>query len=242
MPNRKTLAVIPARAGSKRLKNKNILDLSGKPLIAWTIDAALKSKNIDEIFVSTDSEDVKKVADKMGVCPPIMRPVELASDTATSLSVVQHAVTYFESLGRVFTEVILLQPTSPLRSTKDIDEALRFYFESNADAVTSVTQCEHSPLWSNTLPEDRNMDSFLDESLKNKRSQELPDYYRLNGAIYIAKIKQGASSVEFFPKTNKFAYVMPQERSIDIDTGLDLMIAQAILDQNDGLVNGLDNN
>ena len=223
--NKKILAIITARAGSKRLPNKNILDLAGKPLIAWTIDEAKKSKYIDKLIVSTDSEKIAEISKKYGTEVPFMRPKELADDNATSIDVIKHAI---EFLGKdKFDYILLLQPTSPLRTIDEIDNAIEM-LDDNTKAVVSVCETEHSPLWSNTLPEDLSMKNFIRSEVKNKRSQDLPKYYRLNGAIYIAETK-------YFYKNNGFlgdktkAYIMPQQSSIDIDSEIDFKLCEILI-------------
>jgi len=214
--NKKILAVITARAGSKRLPNKNILDLAGKPLIAWTIEAALKSKYIDKLIVSTDSEQIADISKQFGAEVPFIRPKELSSDTVDSISVLKHAIEFHKN---EFYYVILLQPTSPLRTVNDIDKALKM-LNSKTKAVVSVCETNHSPLWSNILPEDLSMTNFIRPEVKGKRSQDLPIYYRLNGAVYISEISYLERNNGFIGSKTR-AYIMPKERSIDVDTKLD---------------------
>jgi len=224
------LAVIPARGGSKRLPHKNILYLQDKPLIAWSIEAGLKSKYVDEVMVTTDDEEIAQIATKYGARVPFLRPKELATDTATTFAAIKHTIEFYQNnFLKVFNYILLLQPTSPLRSQQDIDRALELLEEKSGDAVISVCETEHSPLWANTLPKDLSMSNFLKEETKNKRSQDLDKYYRLNGAIYIYKTKKLLEEETFFLKDNIFAYIMPQESSIDIDTLLDFKICEAIL-------------
>lgn len=226
----KILAIIPARAGSKRLKNKNILKLDYKPLIAWTIEEALKSKYITETVVSTDSDEIAQVAKEYGAQVPFLRPENLSSDTATSYDAVHHCIEFYKKkLNRSFDYILLLQPTSPLRTVKDIDGAIEFLNSKNADSVISMCECEHSPIWANTLPEDRNINQFDDEKYKDLRSQDLPTYYRYNGAIYLTKISRFYKEKSFNFNSNSFAYIMEQQSSVDIDTELDFMICETIL-------------
>ena len=222
--NKKILAVITARGGSKRLPNKNILDLDGKPLISYTIESAKKSKYIDKVIVSTDDNKIAEISKKYGAETPFIRPAELSNDTADSISVIKHSIEFF---NKEFDYVILLQPTSPLRKTEDIDGAIEL-LKSDIEAVVSVCEIDHSPLWANTLPEDKLMTSFIKEEVKNKRSQDLPTYYRLNGAIYIADIAYLYKLNGFIGNKTK-AYVMSQNNSIDIDTELDFRLAEIIL-------------
>jgi len=218
------LAVIPARGGSKRLPKKNILDLAGKPMIFWSIDAGIKSKYIDKIIVSSDDTEILKIAKQYG-SETIVRPKELASDTASTFDTMKHVLDNVQA----YDYVILLQPTSPLRTCNDIDKAIELLCQKEADAVVSVCEMEHSPLWSNTLPDDKNMQNFLPKELINKRGQDLETYYRLNGAIYICKIDEFIKQKSFFIKENIFAYEMTQKASIDVDTQLDFEIANYLL-------------
>lgn len=224
MPNRnRVVALIPARAGSKRLPNKNILPLSGKPLIAWTIEAALNSQYIDEVVVSTDSELIREVSKKYGATVPFLRPEAISGDMATTDAVLLHAIA---ELGLSDSDtLILLQPTSPLRDFIDIDKALALLSEPDVLGVVSVCECEHSPLWANTLPDNLNMGEFINPEVALSRSQDLPVYYRLNGAIY-------AYGVSFLNKYKKRHYtdgikasIMDIEHSIDIDNEFDFAMA-----------------
>ena len=227
---KKIIAIIPARGGSKRLQHKNIKVLGTKPLISWTIEAGLNSKYIDEVVVSSDSQDILNIAKKHGLDIPFVRPSSLALDTTSSVDVVLHTIKFYkESKHQEFDYIILLQPTSPFRSSIDIDLAVEYMFFKNADAVISVCKVEHNPIWSNTLREDLSMDNFLNKKYLNKRSQDLDDYYRLNGAIYLCKTDRVLEESTLFIKDNIFAYKMKQEDSIDIDTKLDFMLAEAIL-------------
>jgi len=232
MINRKrVLAVIPARGGSKRLPRKNVLDLAGKPLIAWSIESALESQYIDRVVVSTDDDEVATISTKYGADVPFMRPAELALDETKSIDTVLHTINTLESLGDKYEVMILLQPTSPLREVSDIDNSI-FQLDRRGDkSVVSVCEAEHSPLWANTLPEDHSMDDFLSDEVINCRSQDLPVYYRLNGAIYVMSITSMMSMPQpsFFSKEGCSAFVMPTERSIDIDTQLELLYAEVYI-------------
>ncbi len=221
----KYLAIIPARGGSKRLPDKNILYLNGIPLIAWSIEAAKKSKNIDDIVVTSDSDKILDIAKKYNV-KTIKRPDFLASDTATTFDVIKHAI---ENFGEKSEYVVLLQPTSPLRNEKHINEAIELLEKKNADAVISVCEVDHSPLWSNTLPENLDMSNFIRDEMKNKRSQDLEKYYRLNGAIYICKTERLLEEKTFFIKNNIFAYLMDKKSSVDIDDEVDFELAKVLM-------------
>ena len=223
--NKTFLAIIPARGGSKRLPRKNILDLCGKPLISWSIEAALKSKYISKVVVSSDDEEILNISSNFGA-DIIKRPYELANDTATTFDTVKHTIDNFEN----YDYIVLLQPTSPLRNEKHIDEAIELLEEKQADAIVSVCEMDHSPLWSNTLPKDGNMRGFLREEILNKRSQDLEKYYRLNGAIYICKTDKLLENKSFFLKDNIFAYIMDRKSSIDIDEEIDFLFAERVIE------------
>ena len=222
--NKTFLAIIPARGGSKRLPRKNVLDLAGKPLIAWSIEAGLNSSFIDKVIVTSDDEDILKISKKHGA-GIISRPDELANDTATTFDAIKHTI---KSLNEKYEYIILLQPTSPLRDEKHIDEAIELLENKNADAVISVCEMNHSPLWSNRLPENLDMSSFIKKEVKNKRSQDLEKYYRLNGAIYICKTDRLLREKTFFIDNNIYAYIMDKKLSVDIDEKIDFELAKII--------------
>ena len=218
------LAIIPARGGSKRLPRKNVLDLCGKSLIAWSIEAGLQSQYIDKVVVTSDDDEILEISEKFGA-NIIQRPDELASDTSTTFDSIKHTIDNVER----FDYIVLLQPTSPLRDSKHIDEAIELLENKNADAVVSVCEMDHSPLWSNTLDNSLSMSGFLRDEILNKRSQDLEKYYRLNGAIYICKTDKLLEEKSFFLKDNIFAYMMDRKSSIDIDEKIDLMLAGVCL-------------
>lgn len=225
MQSRKTfLAIIPARGGSKRLPRKNVLDLAGKPLVFWSIEAGLKSKYIDKVVVSSDDDEILNISIKFGA-DIIKRPVEFAGDTATTFDAIKHTI---ENIER-YDYIVLLQPTSPLRDEKHINEAIELLQTKNADAVVSVCKMDHSPLWSNTLEKSLSMEGFLRDEVLNIRSQDLEKYYRLNGAIYICKTEKLLEEKSFFLKENIFAYKMDRESSIDIDEEIDFKLSELVL-------------
>lgn len=218
------LAIILARGGSKRLPRKNILNLAGKPLIAWTIEAAKNSNYIDQVIVSSDDDEIINIAIEYG-SKTIKRPSVLASDTSTSFEAIKHTL---DNVGN-YNYIILLQPTSPLRTTKQIDEAIELLDIKKADAIISVSEMEHSPLWSNTLPDDGNMRNFLRDEVKNSRSQDFLQYFRLNGAIYLCTIDKLLEEKSFMLKENIYAYQMDRQSSIDIDFKIDFKIAEVLM-------------
>lgn len=222
-----TLAIIPARSGSKGLKDKNIRLLNGKPLLAYSIEAAIRSNQFDEIIVSTDSEKYAEIARIYGAHVPFLRSPEHSSDTATSWDVVKEVLDCYRKLGITFNIVALLQPTSPLRTSQDIVNAFRILHEKQAKAVVSVCEVDHSPLWCNTLPENNSLDKFLPEEIIMKTRQKLDTYYRINGAIYLVDIPYLLSSRTIYDN-KAFAYKMDVRNSIDIDDMVDFQIAEAL--------------
>lgn len=223
---KKVLALIPARGGSKRLPRKNVAILAGKPLIAWTIEAANKSKYIDTVVVSTDDNEIAEVSECYGAQIPFRRPEELASDAATSNDVILHAL---QTLEEEFDLIVLLQPTSPLRNETHIDESLDVLLSKDGEGVISVAPCDHSPLWANILPETGDMKGFL-RSYENVRSQDLEKFYRLNGAIYAFHVDSILDEKGISYSENVYSYIMPSEFSVDIDTELDFKIAEVLMD------------
>jgi CMP-N,N'-diacetyllegionaminic acid synthase len=222
------LAVVPARAGSKRLPGKNLLDLCGKPLIRWTLEAALESKMIDSLVISSDDNEILAEGERLGL-RTIRRPEYLASDTATTFDVLVHTLECLAEEDIRPERLMLLQPTSPLRGAQDIREAVQCMDDTKAESIISVCPCEHSPLWSGTLGPEGGMDQFLRPELLNQRSQDLPTFYRLNGAIYIARTENFLEKQGFFMPNSK-AYIMPIDRSVDIDTYIDFKQCEFLLE------------
>jgi len=222
------LAIIPARGGSKRLPEKNIKALCGKPLIAWSIEQARGCDDIDRIVVSTEDENIAKVAKQFGAEVPFIRPLELATDTASTIDVISHAIDWLEEKESYRPEyIVLLQATSPLRVVEDIKGAIQTLKEKYAQAVVSVCETDKHPWRSNTLPENENMKDFLRAQILNKHRQDLPIFYQLNGAIYLAKMNY-LRACNGFHGPDTFAYKMVKERSIDIDSELDFRIAESL--------------
>jgi len=224
--NKTFLAIIPARGGSKRLPRKNILDLNGKPLISYSIEEALKSKYIDKVVVSSDDDEILEVSLKSGAVV-LKRPNFLATDRSSTFDAIEHAI----SKNKAYDYIVLLQPTSPLRMVSHIDEAIEKLESKDADAIVSVCEVEHSPLWMNTIPDNGNMDLFIKEDIKNIRSQDLKTFFRLNGAIYICKKDRLLKEKTFFFKNNIFSYEMEWKYSVDIDTFYDFKLAEIILSE-----------
>lgn len=216
------LAVIPARGGSKGIPHKNIIDLCGKPLIAYTIEAALKSKYIDYVLVSTDDEQIASVAKKYRAQVPFMRPAELASDTARTLDAILHSINTLKDMGKRFSDLVLLQPTEPLRTSTDIDRAIELYYENNRQSLVSVSEVDDHPILIRTIEGNR-LKPLLNVSSTCRR-QDMPKYYRVNGCIYINPIEEINESTSF--NDNSIPYVMEKNHSVDIDELSDLALAK----------------
>ena len=227
--NKRILAIVPARGGSKGLPRKNIKPLAKKPLIAWTINEARKSKYIDRLIVSTDDKEIAEISRKYGAEVPFLRPRELAADNSKSIDVILHALEWLENKRvEIYDLVILLQPTSPLRISKDINNALKLLFsKKEARVIVSVCKAEQPSHWTGTLPANGCMKDFSKDGIRNMSRQELPTFYRLNGAIYLAYRDYLKEQKSFFGNKT-FAYVMPVERSVDIDNEMDFKLAEIL--------------
>ena len=223
------LALIAARGGSKRLPRKNVLKLAGKSLIAWSIEAGLRSKYVDRVIVSTDDEEIAEISKYYGADVPFMRPMELSRDTTSSMDVILHSIRTLEKNGDRYEYLLLLQPTSPLRTEHHIDEAVKFLAEKAADGVIGVAEMEHPIEWANKLPENLSMDGFISEENQGKPYQDFPQRYRINGAIYLYKVSAIMMGDGVFLKEGAYAYKMDQMDSIDIDTQDDFLIAEALM-------------
>lgn len=225
--NKGTLAIITARSGSKGLKDKNIKPLYGRPMIAYTIQAAQQSGIFDQIMVSTDSVRYAEIAERFGASVPFLRSDKASSDHASTRDVILEVLNEYGRLGFIFDHFMILQPTSPLRTADNIRAAQRIFDEKNAKGVVSVCEVDHSPLWCNTLPEDGSLNGFI-QIEGNARRQSLDTYYRINGAIYLFN-SQYYMHHENVYGSDVYAYIMDKRQSIDIDDQLDFMIAEAIM-------------
>ena len=218
------LAVITARGGSKGLPRKNVLPLAGRPLIGWSIAAALGSAAVGRVVVSTDDPEIAEVARAEGAEVPFLRPADLASDTASSLDVLRHALT--ECPGHDY--FVLLQPTSPLRQASDIDAAWRLLKATGAASCVSVCETAESPWLMYLQSDEGRLSRLLPEPERGLRRQDLPVAYRLNGAIYLAR-RAGFLATGRLIDPDTVALVMPPERSVDIDTLSDFDLAESLL-------------
>lgn len=219
----KILGLIPARGGSKGIPRKNVLDLAGKPLIGWSIEVASASKYLDAVVVSTDDLEIAKVALDFGAEVPFLRPPEFSSDTASGVSVILHALSEL----RGYDMVVLLQPTSPLRSVHDIDGCIEAIRNSNASTVVSVCEASTHPAWTYEIDNAGRLKSFY-EVERACRRQDLPKAYALNGAVYAATVRRLCETSRLVDQ-DTISYIMPPERSVDIDTMIDFRMAELLL-------------
>lgn len=224
----KNIAIIPARSGSKGLKNKNIKLLNGKPLLAYSIEAALKSKCFDTVFVSTDSKKYADIAREYGAEVLFLRSEKNSGDKSSAWDVIRETLIVYNEFGKEFDTFMYLQPTSPLRQAKDIKKAYKLYKGLNANSIVSVCECDVSPLYCYKLPKNKLLSKVLNVKNENKRRQEVGNYYTMNGAIYLASVKNFLKTNDIY--SNKCcAYVMDKKSSIDIDDELDFKYVESII-------------
>lgn len=221
------LAIIPARSGSKGLKDKNIRLLVDKPLIAYSIAAAQDSCLFSRIMLSTDSFQYANIAKEYGAEVPFLRSQTTSSDSANSWDVVKEVLNEYLKMGIKFDTICLLQPTSPLRQSADIIAGYKEFEAKSADAITAVCAMEHSPLWSMLLPEDLSLEEFR-TNMRTVPRQMLKTYYRINGALYIRKVEYKDDRIVILDK-REFAYIMERSRSVDIDTYDDFQYAAFVI-------------
>lgn len=228
---KRILGVITARGGSKGIPGKNIKDLMGKPLIAYTIDIAKKSKTITDLILSTDDSDIAEVSKKLGVNVPFLRPDDLSHDNASHLSVMEHAILFMEkSLDTKFDCVVILQPTSPFRLVEDIDETVKKLIDNDADSSVSITEIEENhPIKIKKFENDRVIPYCIPEK-EGTRRQDLPTAYKRSGAVYAMKrdliVEEKRLYGDFVT-----GHVVPGERSIDIDNPMDWVRAEYMYDE-----------
>lgn len=223
------IAIIPARSGSKGLPDKNIMELNGKPLMYYSINAALESGCFEEVMVSTDSEKYAAIAKQCGASVPFMRSDEMSGDSAGTWDTVREVLINYKKLGKQYEYVGLLQPTSPLRDADDIKEMYNKLKETAANNIVSITEVEHPVQWCFKLTETEMMDEMASSPYSMMRRQELDKHYRENGAIYIVDAKK-IMNVEYnFYADKCLGHIMAGEKSIDIDTMYDYFLAEACM-------------
>ena len=217
------LAIIPARGGSKELPQKNILDIGGKPLIAWTIEAALKAKCVSRVIVSTDDPKISQISKLFGAEVPFIRPKSLSTDTANTVDVLAHAIKMLPE----YNQVVLLQPTSPLRTFEDLDCAYNLWKATTAYSCVSVRASLDNP-WLMFTKHNGRLVKLLENPQNSLRRQELPKSFTLNGAFYFINTKLFMKNRSLI-SNNTMMFEMPIDKSIDIDTLSDLEIAKSFL-------------
>lgn len=224
--NKKIIAIIPARGGSKGIPRKNIKIFAGKPLIAYTIEVALKSRYLDRIIVSTEDKEIAEISKKYGA-EVIKRPQRLANDFVAKEPVLEHALEHLRRHENYKPDLLVcLQSTSPLRTTADLDKAIRLFLENKVNSVVSVCQVEHSFCWYCRI--DKYLKPIFGRRFLRQRRQESGKVYMPNGAIYISRPETLFKQESFFG-SKILPYIMPPERSVDIDTDFDFKVAERIM-------------
>jgi len=222
------LAIIPAREGSKRVVGKNIRPLGGIPLLAHTIKAAIKSKKIDRVIVSTDSQSIAEIAMEYGAEVPFLRPKSIAQDETVMLDVLNYMLERLKiENGEIIDSFVALQPTSPFRNSFDIDSAIELFCNNNTDSVISFTKEAHPPEWNRIINDDSTFSNFISEEIYNRQVYKW--VYRFNGAVYVYKSELIKNSLMY--NDTSLAYVIPEERSLDIDTENDFMYAEFLINK-----------
>ena len=228
----KVLAIIPARGGSKRVENKNVREVDGKPLIAHTIEQARNASLVDVSIVSTDDEKIKETARKYGGSVPFDRPEKFAQDTSPTSSVVTHAIDWYSERNESFDIICVLQVTSPLRTADDIDNALLKLENSSGDSVVAVSEYFTPPHWAVTLGTEAKMTPLVDScplwNDNNVRSQDLDTLYHPNGSIFATYVDTWRNEKSFYTSNSK-GYVMPPRRGLDIDEPWELELIRDLI-------------
>lgn len=225
--NKKVLGIIPARGGSKGLKNKNVLNLNGYPLIYWPIKALKNSKYVDKFILSSDSKKITKIANKYKCPTPFLRPKSLAKDTSSTIDVVIHAIDYFKSKNLYFDYVILLEPTSPLTSSDDVNKAIeKLDKNKKAHSIVGISKnINQHPSFTVSLSNKKYL-KFLDK--KFKRRQEISDLYFLDGSLYISKV-EALMKYKSFYHNKTLGFIMPKWKSFEIDDYIDFLIISTLM-------------
>ncbi len=233
------LSVIPARGGSKGLPKKNILPLAGKPLIGWSIEAAKKSKYIDKLIVSTDDVEIANVAKSYDCEVPFLRPNDFALDDSPSSEVIIHSIDFFEKMGLIFDYIVLLEPTSPLRETSDIDKAIEI-LHSNidlADSIVGVSKVEAThPAFDLRINDKGLIEPYLGGSFSLFRRQEIESLYYFEGSLYISDTQVYLKEKNFY-HDRTMPFILPRWKAIEIDEYIDMIVAEAIINNLDEIRN-----
>jgi len=223
------LALIPARGGSKGIKDKNIYPLCGKPLIDYSIEVALESNYIDTVMVTTDSQKIADIATECGARVPFLRPDYLANDTAKTIDVVMHSLKWLDTNDEKYDILVLLQPTQPLRTVEDVDSAIELFCKNGCKGLASISHVAEHPILMRKIKENGEMSKLLDIS-STVRRQDMDTWYKINGCIYINSISRIDEHTSF--NDNPIPYIMPVEHSVDIDEISDIWMAEHYIRQN----------
>lgn len=228
--NKTFLAIIPARGGSKGLPGKNIKNLCGKPLIAWSIEVGLKSKYLDEVIVSTDSEEIADVAKKYGANVPFLRPKILANDTAPTFDTLKHAIDFCKNnLNKTYDYIVLVEPTSPLRTEYDIDNAIEQLFDSKASSIVGIGKTEdQNPAFLIKKNENGFIYGYENKDMRVMRRQDINDVFFFEGTIYISKTDTLLDKETFY-HSETIGYDVPKYKSLEIDDIDDFIMIEAIM-------------
>ena len=225
---KKILAIIPLRGGSKGVPQKNIREVDGKPLFMWSVEQAHKSSYIDRLIISTDDDEIMAVTQKYGCEVPFKRPDALATDEAKTIDVILHALA---NVSQDYDYVVLLQATSPLRTTQDIDRCISLCEEGEANSVVTVTELEKPLHWIYRKDQKNKITPLLSDGQSPSRRQDSGPLYQLNGAVYVNDVQTLIEDKQFINETT-LAHVMPAESSLDIDTELDFLVFEQLVTQN----------
>lgn len=222
------LALIPARGGSKGLPGKNIKLLNGKPLISYSIRSALNAKSVDRVIVSTEDKEIADIASEYGAEIPFLRPKELAQDNSKAIDAYIYTIEKLnDDLDDKISSFIVILPTNPLVISEDIDNAIQLFKKMNADSVISYTEASHPPIWAIKISEDLKVSNYFDLKDQLLNRQDIPQAYMPSGSIFIFRLSLLKSNK--YLSDNSFAYIMPRERSVDIDTHLDFEYAEFLI-------------
>jgi CMP-N,N'-diacetyllegionaminic acid synthase len=227
----RVVAIVPARIGSKRLPRKNLQSVAGKPLIIWSLEAGSRAANVDRTVLSTDDDTLRATAERYGYTDIVVRPPHLSDDEASTASVIEHALEVLREQGQEFGYLVLLQPTSPLRSADHIGLAFEKMANKNARGAVSICQTEHPIEWMGKITMDGFLDSFFVETRLEERSQQLAASFQINGAIYIAPVTEFLEKKTLFLPNGMVALIMDRIDSIDVDDEYDLQLADWLLER-----------
>jgi N-acylneuraminate cytidylyltransferase/CMP-N,N'-diacetyllegionaminic acid synthase len=228
--NKTFLAIIPARGGSKGLPRKNIKSLCGKPLIAWSIEAGLNSKYVDEVMVTTDNKEIADISKQYGANVPFLRPKELASDTATTFDAIKHTIDFYKKkLNKEFDYIVLLEPTSPLREKDDVDKSIELLLKSNADSIVGICKTEdQNPAFLVKKDKSGFINGYENKDMKPIRRQDIKDVYFFEGTIYVSQTDVLLEKKTFY-HDKTIGYEVEKWKSLEIDDIYDFIMVEAIM-------------